>query len=76
MRLLLLPLLACALAGARASDVIELNESNFDALTGSGMWLVEFYAPWCAHCQALEPELAAAAAKVKGLVTVGTCWRA
>jgi hypothetical protein len=28
------------------SDVTVLTEANFDALTSSGEWLLEFYAPW------------------------------
>ena len=51
-------------------DVIVLDDSNFDsAVYGSkDIWLVEFYAPWCGHCKALEPEWNAAAASLKGKV--------
>ncbi|GIX66927.1 protein disulfide-isomerase A6 homolog [Caerostris extrusa] len=54
-------------------DVIELTDSNFDetVLESNDMWLVEFYAPWCGHCQRLAPEWAEAATELKGKVKLG-----
>jgi thioredoxin domain-containing protein 5 len=50
----------------KPSDVVVLTDSTFASNVGSGVWLVEFYAPWCGHCKRLAPtwdELAAAAKK-------------
>lgn len=47
-------------------DVIVLQDSNFtDFIKNYKYVLVEFYAPWCGHCQALEPEYKDAAKKAK-----------
>ena len=50
-----------------------LDQTNFDALVlkSKDIWIVEFYAPWCGHCQALEPEYAQAARNLKGQVKLG-----
>jgi protein disulfide-isomerase A6 len=54
-------------------EVIVLDQTNFDALVlkSKDIWIVEFYAPWCGHCQALEPEYVQAARNLKGQVKLG-----
>ncbi|KAF6168613.1 hypothetical protein GIB67_005225 [Kingdonia uniflora] len=48
-------------------DVVVLNEGNFTDYEEKNRYvMVEFYAPWCGHCQVLVPEYAAAATELKG----------
>lgn len=49
------------MAALASGSVFELTADNFDALTAEGDWLIEFYAPWCSHCNALKPDLERAA---------------
>lgn len=55
------------------SSVIDLTANNFKhrVLDSDGIWIVEFYAPWCGHCQSLAPEYEKAAKALKGIVNVG-----
>ncbi|CAG8600183.1 9223_t:CDS:2 [Paraglomus occultum] len=53
--------------------VIVLNEKNFkdEVISTEKLVLVEFYAPWCPHCQRLTQDYKKAADNLKGLVKVG-----
>ncbi|MGH0166501.1 UNVERIFIED_CONTAM: hypothetical protein FKN15_000331, partial [Acipenser sinensis] len=56
-----------------SDDVVELTPANFnrEVLQSDSLWLVEFYAPWCGHCQSLTPHWKKAATALKGVVKVG-----
>ncbi|XP_018578009.1 protein disulfide-isomerase A6 homolog [Anoplophora glabripennis] len=56
-----------------SGNVVELTPNNFDNLVtrSDEIWIVEFFAPWCGHCQQLVPEYTKAANALKGIVKVG-----
>ena len=55
------------------SDVVVLTTKNFqkEVVDSKDIWLVEFYAPWCGHCQRLTPEWEKAAKALKGIIKIG-----
>lgn len=61
---------------AFASEVVILNNDNFEHLTQAstgattGDWLIKFYAPWCKHCKTLEPIYDEVAEQLKGEINV------
>lgn len=55
-----------AAGGDDEKDVAVITQKNFDDVVGKAKYaLVEFYAPWCGHCQKLKPEYAKAATAMK-----------
>ena len=54
-KLLLAVTMAVGLANSMyaGTDVVELTPSNFqkEVIKSDSVWIIEFYAPWCGHCQ-------------------------
>ena len=52
---------------SKSSGVVDLNPNNFESrvVDSEGVWVVEFYAPWCGHCKRLDPEYVKAAKILK-----------
>ena len=54
------------------SLIHKLTDQNFDErLRGKGHWFVEFYAPWCVHCQHSTDVWRQAASRMDGEVEFG-----
>ena len=50
---------------------VELTDANFDALTASGVVLIDFWATWCGPCLTQAPIVEAIAAEYTDRAVVG-----
>ncbi|XP_041374271.1 dnaJ homolog subfamily C member 10-like [Gigantopelta aegis] len=54
------------------SKVHALTSSDFQTiLHGREPWIVDFYAPWCDHCQVFRPEFERVAENIEGIAKAG-----
>ena len=69
--LLLVP--AASAMYSKSSPVLQLDGKSYDTLIAKSNHtaIVEFYAPWCGHCQNLKPAYEKAAKSLSGLAKVG-----
>ncbi|PLB45111.1 thioredoxin-domain-containing protein [Aspergillus steynii IBT 23096] len=56
----------------KKSPVLQVNNKNYDQLIANSNYtsILEFYAPWCGHCQNLKPAYEKAAKNLDGLAKV------
>jgi thioredoxin 1 len=54
-------------------ELLEITDTNFEALEAPLPMLIDFTAAWCAPCRAIAPHVAAIARDYAGRVTVATC---
>ncbi|KAL1970524.1 hypothetical protein VTN77DRAFT_4168 [Rasamsonia byssochlamydoides] len=56
----------------KSSPVLQVNHKTYDSLIAKSNYtsIVEFYAPWCGHCQNLKPTYEKVAKNLEGLAKV------
>ncbi len=53
-------------------EIVKLTEANFDSIgSSSKLMLVDFWAPWCGPCIAMEPVIERLASKYSDRVVFG-----
>ncbi|EKX38717.1 hypothetical protein GUITHDRAFT_144104 [Guillardia theta CCMP2712] len=60
-----MPAASSSSSSSSASKVLDLSPDNITSTSQQYKYMMlEFYAPWCGHCQALEPEYSQAAEEI------------
>ncbi|KAI0127117.1 hypothetical protein BJ170DRAFT_582905 [Xylariales sp. AK1849] len=56
----------------KSSPVVQIDAKNYDRLVAKSNYTtaLEFYAPWCGHCQSLKPAYEKAAKNLDGLAKI------
>ncbi|KAJ4288178.1 hypothetical protein N0V90_012195 [Kalmusia sp. IMI 367209] len=56
----------------KSSKVLQVTSADYDRLIAKSNYtsIVEFYAPWCGHCQNLKPAYETAAKSLEGIAKV------
>lgn len=52
--------------------IVPLCESNFASQTATGIWMVEFYQPWCPTCQGMAYHYGVMASAIAGRVDLAS----
>ncbi|XP_061412999.1 dnaJ homolog subfamily C member 10 [Lethenteron reissneri] len=55
----------------QTAEDLTPQKFNSEVLEGMEHWLVDFYTPWCGHCQIFAPEFEIAARLLKGKLRTG-----
>ncbi|XP_072396376.1 protein disulfide-isomerase tmx3a-like [Diabrotica undecimpunctata] len=53
-----------------SSLLIELGDNFSELRNDGGDWLIKFYAPWCGHCQRLEPVWTEVSEALRGISNI------